>query len=321
MSLERAYRRLLLAYPAHWRAQRAEEVLSVLLDTAEARGARRPSAAEALDLVGHGLLARTAGLGAVLDARTRELTALLALASLTALSLLCLLMAEWWPWPVTPLPPEAMPEPAVPVSDWPGTPGPFLTLGGPLFLALLLPALLAMAGRPRAGRLLLLGLVPVVVAVPLIARVLELNRPALWTLCGLLAFSGLALLAPVRRGALLAVLSAAMSAAALCAVVANSASGSDERSDFYYSYDRLQNLVDHAPLAVALVLAFAAGRRAVLPAALVGACWLATLAAQSGARGSGRSLSLPLATGAVGLCLVALCAALYRRGTGPEPAR
>jgi len=98
-------------------------------------------------------------------------------------------------------------------------------------------------------------------------------------------------------------------------VVCNTASGSDERGDFSYSFDRLQDLVDYAPVAVAVVLAFAAGRRSVLPAALVGACWLGTFAAQAAARD--RAAVPLLLAGAMGLGLVALGAGLHRRATGP----
>ncbi len=52
-SLERGYRRLLAAYPRSFRREQGDEVLAVLL--ASARGQRRPSLAEAIDVVRSGL--------------------------------------------------------------------------------------------------------------------------------------------------------------------------------------------------------------------------------------------------------------------------
>lgn len=56
-ALERRYRRLLRTYPAAWRRDREEELIGVLM-TAARPGRTRPSAAEALNLLTHGLLAR-----------------------------------------------------------------------------------------------------------------------------------------------------------------------------------------------------------------------------------------------------------------------
>lgn len=62
--LERRYRRLLRAYPASYRAAREDEIVAVLLDAAPPEK-QRPSAADALDLVRGGLVARwRAGRGA-----------------------------------------------------------------------------------------------------------------------------------------------------------------------------------------------------------------------------------------------------------------
>ncbi|MGI8537341.1 MAG: hypothetical protein ACR2K2_12835 [Mycobacteriales bacterium] len=261
MNLERSYRRLLLAYPSRWRDERAEEVLGVLLDGAEARAAHRPAVAEAIDLVGHGLQARAGLTVRLLDERTRELTAVLALASLTALSSLCLFFGEWWPWPQ-----QAVPGPDIQVAAFPGTPGPFLTAGGPLMAALLVPALLVVMGWPRAARVMLVGLVPVTVALTAVAPLLDVNRPALWTLCGLLAFSALALLAPVRRPALLAALAVGLFIALAYAVVADLDPSYDPRPNFYYGY-LLQLLTRLVPLGVLAAVAVAGGWRAVRPRA------------------------------------------------------
>ena len=57
MSPERRYRLLLLCYPRSYRAERAEEMLDVLLAAEEGRGSRS-GLAEAVSLVGHGLALR-----------------------------------------------------------------------------------------------------------------------------------------------------------------------------------------------------------------------------------------------------------------------
>jgi hypothetical protein len=57
--LERRYRRLLRAYPAQYRSDRADEMLGTLLDAA-APGQRRPSARESASLIAGGIRARAA---------------------------------------------------------------------------------------------------------------------------------------------------------------------------------------------------------------------------------------------------------------------
>jgi hypothetical protein len=59
MEIERFYRSVLLSYPAPYRAERGEEMLAVLMETAPAGG--RPSAGETMSLIRHGLALRLAG--------------------------------------------------------------------------------------------------------------------------------------------------------------------------------------------------------------------------------------------------------------------
>ncbi|GAA5036260.1 hypothetical protein [Actinopolymorpha pittospori] len=59
MEIERFYRSVLLSYPASYRAERGEEMLAVLMETAPAGG--RPSVGEALSLIRHGLALRLTG--------------------------------------------------------------------------------------------------------------------------------------------------------------------------------------------------------------------------------------------------------------------
>lgn len=272
MSLEVTCRRLLRAYPRAWRDAHEEEVLGVLLDAAEVRGARRPALADAVDVLGHGLLVRARLTGGAPDGRARELTAVLALASLTALSAVFLLFGEWWPWPT-----RTALEPGWSVADHPGSPGPFLTAGGPLMPVLLGPAVLVLLRRPRAARHLLGALLPVLVLLPVAARLLGLDRPALWALTALLGLSALSLLAPVRRRTLLVVITAAIATAAAWSVFSGTASGEDPRPFFYYG-SQLSVLSSSVPLVVLATVAVAAGLRAVLPAAAVGAMWLVAFA-------------------------------------------
>jgi hypothetical protein len=273
MSAERAYRRLLLTYPKRWREVHGEEALSVLMDAAEARERHRPSAADAADLLGHGLLARLALATGRLDARARETAAVLAMASLTALLLLTLLMGEWWPWPAG--------GPDAPLASWPGTPGPFHTLGGPVVAAAIGVPVLVLLGRPRAARAGLAIVLPALALLPAATAVLDLRRPALWTLAALVAFGLLSLAAPVRHRGRFAGLAAMLSAAVLLAVWSGTAAGYDPRSDFYYG-NALLPVLATGPYAVALAAAFAAGRRALLaPVVLVGACWLGLFAARA----------------------------------------
>lgn len=56
--IERAYRRLLRSYPRQWRDANAAVLLGVLMDSAEARGAVRPTIREQANLVSHGLAER-----------------------------------------------------------------------------------------------------------------------------------------------------------------------------------------------------------------------------------------------------------------------
>jgi hypothetical protein len=75
--LERRYRRLLRAYPAQYRSERADEMLGTLLDTA-APGQRRPSARESAGLIAGGVrarAARNAGLPALASLRLAAMLA------------------------------------------------------------------------------------------------------------------------------------------------------------------------------------------------------------------------------------------------------
>lgn len=269
--LQAAYGVLLRAYPRRWRAERGDELLAVLLDGAEARGATRPSMGEVIDLVGHGLAARV---GVALDVRTRERTAALALASLTALAMLTFTFGEWWPWSaVDGFAPDS------PAFEHPGAVGPFFTLGGPVLLAVLLPAFLVLVGQPQWGRRMLLALLPVLLLLPVAASLLGVNRPALWTLSGLVGFTLLALLAPVRSRRLLTGVMAALVLTLAYAIVSPGIPSFDPRAGFAWG-DMLRRWNEGIPLGVLLAIAVSPAARLFTPVALVGAGWLGVVAAR-----------------------------------------
>ena len=81
--LELAYRRLLLAYPAAYRQSRGDEIVSTLLAAAPP-GRRRPTIAEAANLVYHGIRTRARSTGRALTGPdAAEAMALAAVVSLT----------------------------------------------------------------------------------------------------------------------------------------------------------------------------------------------------------------------------------------------
>jgi hypothetical protein len=83
--LERQYRRLLRAYPAQYRNDRADEMLGTLLDTA-APGQRRPRARESWALIFGGIRARAARNADMPVLASLRLAAMLAVATFTQLS-------------------------------------------------------------------------------------------------------------------------------------------------------------------------------------------------------------------------------------------
>src|SRR5688572_18858499 len=97
--LERRWRRLLLAYPPGYRAERGDEILSTLLDEARP-GQRYPTFRDAIDLLVHAIR-RRAGVTADFDAG-------LAIAAPWALAIAAGISAFVW-WQVEPLIPTVGP--------------------------------------------------------------------------------------------------------------------------------------------------------------------------------------------------------------------
>lgn len=140
---EPGYRLLLHAYPRIWRRSRGEELLAVLLAAAEDAGRRRPSPADAVDLIGHGLAARGRALIGPFPAVLRHRVATLSLAGGAAMAAVCLACGE--------LPASPGLEQPLPYASL-TTFGPFLTLGAVLYLAWLAVAALTVAGTLRPSR-------------------------------------------------------------------------------------------------------------------------------------------------------------------------
>ena len=138
------FRLLLHAYPRGWRQDRGEELVAVLLAAAEDSGRRRPSPADAVDLIGHGLAARGRELMRPFPAVLRNRVAALSLAGGAAMAAVCLVCGE--------LPPVRGPERPAPYPSA-TTFGPFLTLGAVLYLAWIAVLALTVAGALRPSRI------------------------------------------------------------------------------------------------------------------------------------------------------------------------
>ena len=188
--LERRYRQLLVAYPAGYRQRRADEIVGTLLDAA-APGQRRPSLADAADLVAGGLRQRL-GPGAAADlAAGRALAGPVALALAAGLSGFLWLTVEGAPGHVT-LAPAAFAAWLLALAGWVALPGRYARW----------PVAVAMA---------------VTVLVLPVAVLAGAGRPPLWVVLGLLAFGALAVAGPPPDSATAraAVLTGALATAAL----------------------------------------------------------------------------------------------------------
>jgi len=172
--LERAYRRLLLAYPRWYRDQRGEEILGTLLDAAaDHPDQRHPDLADALPLIGHGLAVRADLSG---DGALGELLGVAAspgLASAAVLATVVFFLGEWNPWS------SSVPLPAAHF-------GPFLTIGPVVYLAWVLAAVVDATTHSRGRR----GAAALAVAItvlpmlatrgPVLDHLVGAGRPALF---------------------------------------------------------------------------------------------------------------------------------------------
>ncbi len=175
--LERRCRLLLRAYPAAYRAERGEEILSTLLESIPG-GRRVPSLADAVDVLGNGLRRRW-GLNGLAG-----LDAGLALAAPVALALAAGIAGFAW-WCVEPISNLHIGQSALF--------GTFRTLGPFAFALWLVAALGWVVLRPVARRALIGVAVMATLALPVLSALTTVDRPPLWVVMALVAFGLLAL--------------------------------------------------------------------------------------------------------------------------------
>jgi hypothetical protein len=185
--LEQRCRRLLLAYPRDYRAERGDEIVSTMLDAMPA-GRRWPDPADAADVVAGGLRHRlgTASLVGFDEG--------LALAAPVALSLAAGIAGFAW-WRVEPVTAGAM------IGGEPLF-GLFRTLGPVAYAFWLLSALGWAVLRPAPSRVLIAVSIAVTLALPVVAPLTGVDRPPLWVMLALSVFGLLALVgsAPASGG-------------------------------------------------------------------------------------------------------------------------
>jgi hypothetical protein len=177
--VERRCRLLLYAYPASYRVQRGDEIVTTMLDAAPP--GRAPRLTDQLDVVASGLRQR---LG---TARVPGLHAGLVRAAPVALALAAGISAFAW-WRIEPVSLGA-------VMGGAALFGRFRTLAPIAYSAWILAMLGWTICRPAVGRVLIGAALVVTLALPLVAPLTYVDRPPLWvvmslTAFGLLAFAG-----------------------------------------------------------------------------------------------------------------------------------
>jgi hypothetical protein len=246
--VERHCRRLLLAYPAAYRAQRGEELIATMLDAAPP--GRRPTLADQLDVVAAGLRRR---LGTV---RIAGLDAGLLRAAPVALALAAGISA-FLCWRV---------EPAV--AGGTRLFGVFRTLGPIAYACWVLATIGWATLRPAIGRVLISVAVAVTLALPLVAPLTTVDRPPLWVVMAMSAFGLLALLGtapavgatrPTLDEGLAVVTGAA--AVAMCAWLVTLAWPATVPGYYQPTLARVSLVVTAAVAAVAAVAVLRRGRR------------------------------------------------------------
>lgn len=96
--LEVRYRRALLAYPASWRSRNGDELVGVLLDTAEREHRTVATTQELLNLVGSGLTTRCERILAGVPAAARDRVSCMSLTIASALAAIMLVLGELGRW-------------------------------------------------------------------------------------------------------------------------------------------------------------------------------------------------------------------------------
>ncbi|MDQ1553051.1 MAG: hypothetical protein QOK46_129, partial [Microbacteriaceae bacterium] len=160
--LEHQYRRTLRWYPSSWRAQHEEAVIGTLLDVAEGENRSRPRLGEQLNLAVNGLLTR---IGIFLPARVRDGVAAVALVTGTAFATVYFFFIDWTPWTAAN---RAVSRAAfLPAShDF----GPFVNPGVILCGLWVLGFLLAVIGRYRITRIIMVVAILASLAIPVVSQ-------------------------------------------------------------------------------------------------------------------------------------------------------
>ncbi|MEU4567114.1 hypothetical protein [Micromonospora sp. NPDC023956] len=179
--LERRYRRLLRAYPPEYRRTRGDEIVGTYLDLAGPHD-RRPSLADAADLLRGGLRQRLRAAGATDVLPGVRLAATLALTAATVLA------AGWFVRDLHP-PHADLGYPSV---------GPFASVGVLAWVAWLLAAVVAGLAPGRSTRVAVAVAVLLTVAVVPLGAVPALPRPALSVLAPQIALGLLTLALPAH---------------------------------------------------------------------------------------------------------------------------
>ncbi|WP_405099250.1 hypothetical protein [Micromonospora sp. NBC_01412] len=241
--LERRYRRLLWAYPSAYRRDRGAELVGTYLDLAS-EGRRRPSLADAADLVGGGLRERLRAAGTAGLLSGVRLAAVLAFPTATALA------AGWSVLESHP------PAPEFQVRTF----GPFASLGVVAWAAWLVAAVThALAPARHARSLIGLAVLLTALVVPA-AALTGAPRPPLSVLVPQLALGLLALALPDRLPLWVRLAPAAVAALAAALAVRWLAPKGDYVS-YHSSGLELLAPVGGALLIVALALALALALR------------------------------------------------------------
>lgn len=191
--LERRYRRLLLAYPAPYRAERGDEIVGTFLVSADS-DRRWPSIADVADVLRGGVRQHLRARGAA------GLTAGVSVAATFALTAAVALAALWLAWI------ELLPAPSWQVATQFGPFrslgaaqfGPFRSLGAAVWIAWLVTGLAALAQPARITRWFVLAALVATVAVEPIAAFSGYGRPPLLVLVPQVALGVLALGWPTR---------------------------------------------------------------------------------------------------------------------------
>lgn len=169
-TLEQRYRDALRWYPKRWREENGDVVVGTLLDVAEAAQRTTPDRRELAHLAASGIRARLSWIDLVAPAGVRERAGAILLATGFGLAVMMLVMQEWAPWSTT----RAWDEFGVSAPSF----GPFLGAGSLLYLVWIAGSVLAVAGLPRVGKVILLLEVPIVAGICVFVDAGDLSRPS-----------------------------------------------------------------------------------------------------------------------------------------------